>query len=79
MQEILSYDLVYYMGQKCNKKVKSHPIKLVPKASDHSKMVPSERQMERLALMNVHNYGYDDANGELQTAVGDHIGYRFEI
>ena len=51
----------------------------MPSDDDPNKMVPSERQMERLALMNVHNYGYDDANGELQTALGDHIGYRFRI
>ena len=78
-QEILTYGQVYYMGHKSKKKVKSHAIKWVQSINDASKMEPSERQMERLALMNVYNYGYDDANGELQTGVGDHIGYRYEI
>lgn len=26
--------------------------------------VPSERQIERLKLMNIHNYGYDDDQGD---------------
>ena len=41
--------------------------------------MPSERQLMRLELMSVFNYGFDDENGELITRVGDHIAYRFEI
>ena len=40
-------------------------MKLVPSTEDPSTMIPSEKQIERLTLMNVFNFGYDDENGEL--------------
>jgi dual specificity tyrosine-phosphorylation-regulated kinase 2/3/4 len=41
--------------------------------------VPSERQIERLKQMNIHNYGYDDDQGDYQTVMKDHMGYRYEV
>ena len=29
--------------------------------------------------MNIFNYGYDDDNGDYQTVLKDHIGYRYEV
>ena len=29
--------------------------------------------------MDIYNYGYDDENGDYQTVLKDHIGYRFEV
>ena len=42
-------------------------------------MIPSQRQIERLQQMDIYNYGYDDENGDYQTVLKDHIGYRFEV
>lgn len=46
---------------------------------DKGKMVPNKRQVERLELMSVYNYGFDDEKGELKTKKGDHIAYRYEV
>ena len=29
--------------------------------------------------MDIHNYGYDDENGDYRTVLKDHIGYRYEV
>ena len=29
--------------------------------------------------MDIFNYGYDDENGDYQTVMKDHIGYRYEV
>lgn len=29
--------------------------------------------------MDIHNYGYDDENGDYKTMMLDHLGYRYEV
>jgi serine/threonine protein kinase len=29
--------------------------------------------------MNIHNYGYDDDQGDYKTVLKDHLGYRYEL
>lgn len=48
-------------------------------AAQSAQLIPSERQVERLKQMNIYNYGYDDDNGDYQTVLKDHIGYRYEV
>ena len=74
--EILDYEAVHYLG-KAEEKIRAHVPKLV--ADDKGKMVPNKRQLERLELMNVYNYGHDDEKGEMKAKKGDHIAYRYEV
>lgn len=74
--EILGYETVHYLG-KPEDKIKAHLVKMAPDES--GKMIPNATQIERLELMNVFNYGYDDENGEMKTTKGAHIAFRYEV